>query len=401
MPKTETARCPLDYCGIEHPCESGTGGAHASSNAPGVLAQAEASFDAGTQRYTYLLSVNNPSTNTGEISDLSIDVTTLIPKAFVPAFDSSGLTVPVGGDLIPFDEKLAKLQPLSLPAGTNVVPFDQSVPAGWDGGLGVDGQAAFSSRTGTPNIAPGTSLGGFELISRGMPTIRKMQVVPFWVFLVDNVEAVAPEQEAQAREVEKAIIFHTFSLGTSAHTPGTFAHWDQVRDDLNQAIQLGWVPDHTLATALVTQLASARQALDATDGTLAKTRLQTLIQTVTQSTPAQRRREIFDLMFLNTQRLAQNLPSVGFLAKSSTVEDKLNCPPGVRCAEVTAEGANLRESPGVGGRVLSRLPKGAIVSTFEIQGDWVQIERCEEPTGKVVSGWLHRSLVKQVQCFED
>ena len=275
----------------------------------GVLAQAEASFDAGTQRYIYLLSVNNPSTNTGEISDLSIDVTTLIPKAFVPAFDSSGLTVPVGGDLIPFDEKLAKLQPLSLPAGTNVVPFGQRVPAGWDGGLGVDGQAAFSSRTGTPNIAPGTSLGGFELISRGMPTIRKMQVVPFWVFLVDNVEAVAPEQEAQAREVEKAIIFHTFTLGPSAHTPGTFAHWDQVRDDLNQAKQLGWVSDATLASNLVSQLASAREAFNATDGTEAKRRLDTLVQTITQSTPAQRRREVFDLVLLNAQRLKEATPA--------------------------------------------------------------------------------------------
>ena len=145
-----------------------------------------------------------------------------------------------------------------------------------------------------------------EVISGGMPTMRKMQVKPFWIFTSPG--DATPEEEQAAIEIEKSIIFHAFTLGPSAHTPGTFAHWDQVRDDLTHAIQLGWIPDATLANNLVSQLGSAREAFNATDGTLAKSQLDILIQTITQSTSAQRRREVADLILLNAQRLKEATP---------------------------------------------------------------------------------------------
>ena len=101
-----------------------------------------------------------------------------------------------------------------------------------------------------------------------------------------------------------------------------FAHWDQVRDDLNQAIQLGWVPDQTLASNLVTQLANARHELDANRGSQAKSRLDSLIQTITTSTDAQRRREVFDLVLLNAQRLKEATPDTVF-----PIEPKLKLSP--------------------------------------------------------------------------
>jgi hypothetical protein len=270
-----------------------------------VQVQAQASFDAGTQLFTYTYTVSNPAANTGQIWHIGVDITTQIPRAFVPAFDSSGLTIPVNAVAFkPFDQELADVQPLLLPAGTNVIPFGQRVPIGWTGGLTRDGFGSFFSDARANRISPGSSLGGFELISRGMPTIHQMEVEPYWIFVSPG--DATPEEEQAAIEIEKSIIFHTFSLGPSAHTPGTFGHWDQVRDDLNQGIQLGWISDQALANALVTQLASARQALDTGKGTLAKTGLDTLIQTITQSTPSQRRREVFDLVLLNAQRLKEN-----------------------------------------------------------------------------------------------
>jgi hypothetical protein len=277
----------------------------------GVQVQAEAGFDSSTQQYTYAYIVSNPASNTGHIWYITVDLTTTVPRASgVPAFDSSGLTIPIGPGRYSFDRELSRLQPLALPAGTTLVPFGQRVPIGWSGGLSRAGFATFGSGSKTDRIAPGQTLAGFQVISRGMPTIRQMLLHPNWVLKVEG-EATKEEQIAGA-EVERSIIFHTFTLGPSPHTPGTFGHWDQLRDDLNQAIQLGWIPDQTLATALVTQLASARQALDAGDGTLAKTRLDTLIQTITQSTPAQRRREVFDLVLLNTQRLIEGTPDTVF-----------------------------------------------------------------------------------------
>ncbi|MGH2359253.1 MAG: hypothetical protein ACRDGM_01755 [bacterium] len=276
----------------------------------GVQVQAETSFDASMQVYAYTYAVSNPATNTGQIWRITVDVTTQIPPAFgVPAFDSSGLTIPRGAaGFKPFDLELESIKPLSIPAGTSVLPFGQRVPTGWAGGLEPEGFAVFFSRTGTPNITPGSSLGGFQLISRGMPTIHTIHVIPKWLLVLDSEEQLTPEIEQAADQISQSIIFRTFTLGPSGLTPGTFAHWDQVRDDLNKAIQLGWIADATLATNLVSRLASAREALDAVDGTLAKARLQTLIQTINQSTPTQRRREVADLIILNAERLIGATP---------------------------------------------------------------------------------------------
>ncbi len=275
----------------------------------GVQVQAETTFDPVAQRYTYNYTVSNPASNTGQIWHIEVDVTTQIRGSSATVFDSSGLTIPyLGAGLVPFDQELADLQPLDLPAGTTIVPFGQQVPTGWNGGLMRNGFAKFSSSGPAVRILPGQTLSGFTLIGPGMPTIRKMEVSPKWTYVVPDVHVTNPVEEAKAAQVQEAITFNTFTLGPSPQTPGTFGHWNQLRDDLNRAIQLGWISDQSLATTLVSQLASARQALDAQQGTEAKTRLQTLIQTITQSTPDQRRREAFDLVLLNALRLIEGTP---------------------------------------------------------------------------------------------
>src|SRR5881398_1959590 len=120
---------------------------------------------------------------------------------------------------------------------------------------------------GWPTSPAASQRSAFSLASPGMPTIRKIKVNPKWTYVVPEVHVTDDDEEIAAAQVKKAIIFSTFTLGPSGQTPGTFAHWDQVRDDLNQAIQLGWIPDQALANALVSQLAAARQALDDQKGT--------------------------------------------------------------------------------------------------------------------------------------
>src|SRR5438034_9053508 len=274
----------------------------------GVEVQAETTFDSGAGRYTYRYTVSNPAGNTGRIWNILVDMTTTLPRGFGSIFfDSSGLTLPKGGvGLKPFDREVADLSPLALPAGTTLVPFGQQVPTGWNGGLRRDGTASFSTSGPAVHSLPGQTLSGFALLGPGMPMIRKMQVHPKWTYVVPDVHVTDDDEEVAAAKVKKAIVFHTFTLGPSPHTPGTVAHWDQLRDDLNQAIQLGWISDQALADSLVSQLTSARQALDAQKAAEARTRLQTLIQTITRSTPTQRRREAFDLVLLNAQRLVEN-----------------------------------------------------------------------------------------------
>ncbi|MBI5197217.1 MAG: hypothetical protein HZA19_01265 [Nitrospirae bacterium] len=132
-----------------------------------------------------------------------------------------------------------------------------------------------------------------------------MNIEPDWLLVLEDHEATVEESLA-AGEVERQLVFHTYSLGPSAVKPGWFEHWDQLRDNLNQAIGLGWIPDSVLANTLVSQLASARQAADAHDGTLAKSRLQPILDILAPTTRTQIRQEGYDLIFYNVKKLIES-----------------------------------------------------------------------------------------------
>jgi len=258
--------------------------------------QTQTTFDPASKFYTYGYTIGNPATNTGEIVGITVDITR---PAGSPPFGSSGLTIPIGGRMISFDNFVSIAGPTSAP----MVPVGLKVPTGWNGLLGVAGFAYFASASerATSKILPGQTKGEFALVSPGLPTIRQIKLIPNWV-LVSASEATA-EEEQLAQTIEDSLPIVIPTLGPSAVGPGSFAHWNQLRDDLNQAIQLGWVIGPTLATTLVNQLASARQAADASDGATAKARLQPLLNTVGQATPGQIRREARDLLLLNAQAL--------------------------------------------------------------------------------------------------
>jgi hypothetical protein len=273
----------------------------------GVQTQALVTYDPTGQVYSYTYTVTNPSSNTGQIWLITVDVTTKFPKSFTPPFDSTGFTIPYGVSTFTFDDMVSSLSPLTLPPASGyLVAFGQQVPSGWSGGLSRTGLAHFASLDESPNIVPGGSITGLVLQSRGLPAIRSTQAEPFWNLVLNSEEDLTPAIEDAATQIRQSIVFQSATLGPSGVSAGSYGHWDQLRDDLNQAIQLGWISASLLANALVTQLASARQAFDAQDGTLAKTRLNTLIQTISASTVAQRRAEVAALVLFNAQALRDN-----------------------------------------------------------------------------------------------
>ncbi len=265
-----------------------------------VKVQAIATLDSVTGLYTYNYTISNPATNTGKIWTIDIDITRPPDSGYL---SSEGLTIPVGSITIKtFDEEIADFEDPKIP----MVPIGIRVPSGWTGDVQERGFAGFSSGEASTNILPGQTQSGFELISYGLPTIRQIEIEPWWIYVED--EDPTPEEDQLARQIEDSLIFHTKTLGPTAVILGSYNHWNQIRDDLNQAIQLGWISDTTLSNTLVTQLASAREAVDANDGTLAKNRLQTLLNTIAQSTSGQRRQEAYDLVLLNVQKLIENTP---------------------------------------------------------------------------------------------
>jgi len=270
---------------------------------------AEVAFDQVAGTYTYAYTVTNPASNTGEIWDIKIDVSA-DGSTNGMASQTWGLTIQRLLRRVDFATELSKRvatnNRLSEPWPLQPVPFGSNVPPGWLGGLGIDSVASFSSSDNTPNILPGSSLGGFQLISYGVPTIRNVQLIPLWMHIVDDHDAVSQADRLAAGQTERDIIFHTVTLGPAGVSYGSFAHWNQLRDDLARAIQLGWISDNALANNLTTQLAYARQALDAHDLFTAKSRLPALLDTINRSTSAQRSSEGFALVALNLQSLIDN-----------------------------------------------------------------------------------------------
>lgn len=274
--------------------------------------RADVTLDRGTGRYTYAYTVFNAAGNTGEVWTFKIDGSAdQATNGMVSR--TSGLTLPLGSNRIEFSNMLSRLVKLNARVSTptrlrteTIVPFGQDVPPGWNGGLGMDSFARFSSSDETLNISPGSSLGGFRLISFGVPTIRDAQIVPLWMHVVKDHDAVTEADMKAAGRIERDIIFHTVTLGASGVSYGSLAHWDQLRADLARAIQLGWIIDKGLAKNLTDQLASARQALDARDFSAARSRLQALPATINQSTPGQTTGEGSALVSLNVQSLLDN-----------------------------------------------------------------------------------------------
>jgi|CXWL01.1.fsa_nt_gi hypothetical protein len=61
----------------------------------GVNTQTVVTHDLPNQIYNYNYTVTNPSSNTGQIWLIRVDMTTKFSKGFLPPFDSSGFSIPL------------------------------------------------------------------------------------------------------------------------------------------------------------------------------------------------------------------------------------------------------------------------------------------------------------------
>lgn len=258
----------------------------------------------GGYRYTY--KVTNPAQNTGEIYNIKIDITTPFPARMQAP--GNGLSLSIGGNRYDFDAQLAEVRTYPvwgtfLPA---LVPVGTNAPLDWGSGIGADGVISFGSGDNTL-ILPGTSLGGFELQSAGLPMLRDIQIVPWWVMEVVDHDTVTQTDKEDAGQIEQDIVYKTVTLGPSGfgENPGSFEHWNQLRDDLARAVALGWFPDAAFATEVSAELASAREALDLHDFYLVHQRLQLLIDTLSNAAPGKMTAEAYALVYYNAQAINQ------------------------------------------------------------------------------------------------
>ncbi|MHB8728415.1 MAG: hypothetical protein ACYC9K_05185 [Sulfuricaulis sp.] len=265
-----------------------------------LTVQTAISYDAGTRFYTYTYAVTNPPGNTGSIWLILLDMTA--PLNYT---NTSGavLTMPEGAaGNVTFDSEWQSIRRPSVPINFKMIPFGITAPAGWDGMVDLDGTGGFGGGDNAM-IDPGQTVGGLSLISPGLPTIKTMQLIPWWVLDMGQTEA-DEDQMKQAAQIAKALVVHVSVLAPSWVSPGEFDHWDELQKDVAGAIQLGWIADATLAQTITSQLQAARTSMNNEGPDFnTVTALKTLLNTVASSKPGQLTADVYSLLTNNVNAM--------------------------------------------------------------------------------------------------
>jgi hypothetical protein len=252
-----------------------------------VTVQTAVSFNASTGVYSYNYTVINPATNTGAaIYRIEEDVSAPI-SAFLPA--GSGFTLPRGASgSILFDTLWAQRKGVtSVPVNVQPVPFGVTAPSGWLGTLTVVATGGWHSRSLAVEIQPGQTQSGFNMVSYGSPTIRAMTFEPEWILdLGPGADEPTDAQQLQAAQIEQSLKRTIYVLGPSVYNVDIGTLLNQLAKDLATAVQLGWLPNATLAAQIQSQLQAA-QTLYGSEGADYNTSvaLKAVLSTVTSAAP--------------------------------------------------------------------------------------------------------------------
>jgi len=277
-----------------------------------VEATASCTYDKVNKVYKYRYTVSNGAASTGNLDAINIDM--------INKYSSGGwyngyglsndytaeLLIPIGGnggDKYTFAQIKKELTPLLLPPGRFLIPFGITVPNAWDGAMSRDGYASFESRTHESEVRPGRRITGLVLTSPGVPVIREMIVVPFWVpvFPGEPDKSMA----AKAGKVERAIRVHLHTLGPE----GTAAlSWSALESEVSQAVNLGWIRDMPLVGKIRQALRSAaRIDHDQHDNDRVIRRLRSMLTLLRASPPSSMRPEARALIRLNAEALIRTI----------------------------------------------------------------------------------------------
>jgi hypothetical protein len=203
-------------------------------------------------------------------------------RYFVDAAPDSGSIAFVEIDL-PQPEGGARLSSDGLPAGAGalpalavapidwvaVTPSTPSAPPGWVVGFSKTGTVLWVSGSPETNVRGNASVGGFSLLSRGIPGLRRLTLKPY--VDPDDLEIPPPTGDddlerfyAAVDQAQKSFEFSMITLGPTA-PPAVFdpgAHLNAVVAYTNETLNLGWLRDGGLYKSITQKLSAARQSFE-------------------------------------------------------------------------------------------------------------------------------------------
>src|SRR6185437_7330352 len=133
-------------------------GMHPLPTFTSISATSSAEYDAVNTCYYYHYSVTNPSSNTGAVQFIKINMATAY-SYFDPGACQIPLSIPRPSGNWFFDPNFSL--PLAVAHGGHVLPFGEIVPDGWVGTADAVGMSGFASTGPTARIQPGQTLSGF------------------------------------------------------------------------------------------------------------------------------------------------------------------------------------------------------------------------------------------------
>jgi hypothetical protein len=182
----------------------------------------------------YSYEISNGTSSTGDIGGFNIDIS---KDSNEISYDTVGLKYQDDG----FTEGAFRRHYPAVSGKVVPVGFP-STPVRWIASLSNDLNAAFF---GDSLIAPGNSISGFLVMSRGLPGIRRFFASPFFdptKYFADP--DVYPDSAADMDSVDHALNYYGWTIGPTA-PPLDFSasSWiDTLVSYKHQCVTLGWLP---------------------------------------------------------------------------------------------------------------------------------------------------------------
>ena len=194
------------------------------------------SYERNQQMFYYTYNVANGVSSIGNIGTINIDVSETTNAV---EYDTVGLRFRNDG----FTEQIFRNDYPSVQGKIVPVGFPSS-PEFWDGGISLSLEAGFDGDT--LFIDPGHSLGGFVMMSKGLPGIRKFTASPDFdptQYLPDP--DVYPDSAVNMDSLQGTLNYYGWTIGPTA-PPLDFSgtSWiDTLASYKHQCVALGWLSD--------------------------------------------------------------------------------------------------------------------------------------------------------------
>ena len=241
-----------------------------------VAVQVKITYSEREQMYYFDYTLTNKDSNRGSIDQLEIDISkepgTIDLDTVGLRFENDEFTE---GS---FRRNFPSLEGKIVPVGVLQTPG-----VTWIGGLTDNLTASFGADSGF--VEPGRSLGGFELVSKGVPAIRRCIVSPYFDVMVlfpDSDDTTVTYSPPPVDSVREAVKFRGLTIGPAAPplnlVPAVFI--DTLISYKHQALALGWIKDPGTTTSLDQKLNNARQQLERGNTKSAKNILEAFVNEV-------------------------------------------------------------------------------------------------------------------------